>query len=171
MPEVADMRQDETAEREEREQSAPDAGEPGSTRDGAARLSRVDAGDGARLEQTDQTGQAGMDASRAAPLPDERWEARHPVASVRRDRWVRETVTLGLTGETYRLESRIARPRRFGRLPRWASALILALVVMLSTLACVAALQAERFGRDLLRPPAVTAPAGTPHASPSVPKK
>lgn len=165
MPEVADMRQDETAEREEREQSALDAGEPGPTGDGAARMSRADA------EASAPLGQAGTDTSHGAPLHDERWEARHPLASVRRDRWVRETVTLGLTGETYRLESRIARPRRFGRLPRWASALILALVVMLSTLACVAALQAERFGRDLLRPPAVTAPAGTPHASPSVPKK
>lgn len=165
MPEVADMRHDETAEREEQGQSAPDAGEPGLTRDDTARLSQADAGESAPL------GQAGMDASHAAPLPDERWEARRPAASVRRDRWVSETVTLGLTGETYRLESRIARPRRFGRLPRWASVLVLALVVMLSTLACVAALQAERFGRDLLQPPASTAPAGTPHASPSVPKK
>ena len=165
MPEVADVQHDETAEREEREQSAPDVSEPGPTRDGAARLSRADAAESAPLDQ------AGMDASRAAPLPDERWEARHPVASVKRDRWVRETVTLGLTGETYRVESRIARPRRFGRLPRWASALILAFVVMLSTLACVAVLQAERFGRDLLQPPAATAPAGTPHTTPSVPHK
>lgn len=168
MPEVADMRQDETAEREEQAQSALDAGEPGPTGEGAARVSRSDAGESAPLDQTDQTG---MDANRAAPLPDEHAEVRHPVASVGRDRWVRETVTLGLTGETYRLESRIARPRRFGRLPLWASALILAFVVMFSTLACVAVLQAERFGRDLLQPPAATAPAGTPHTTPSTPHK
>lgn len=165
MPEVADVQHDETAEREEREQSALGAGEPELTRDSSAHLGQTDAGESAPLDQ------AGMDASRAAPLPDEHWEVRHPVASVRRDRWVRETVTLGLTGETYRLESRIARPRRFGRLPRWASALILVFVVMLSTLACVAVLQAERFGRDLLRPPAATAPAGTPHTTPSIPHK
>jgi hypothetical protein len=165
MPEVADVQHDETAEREEREQSALGAGEPGPTPDSAARLGQVDAEESAPLDQAE------MGASHAAPLAEERWEARHPVASIGRDRWVRETVTLGLTGETYRLESRIARPRRFGRLPLWASALILAFVVMLSTLACVAVLQAERFGRDLLQPPAATAPAGTPHTTPSVPKK
>lgn len=155
MPEVADVQHDETAEREAQEQSAPAASEP-------RPVAPVEESAGAIILPAVEP----PAVERVDPVP-----AGRAAAPIGRDRWVRETVTLGLTGETYRLESRIARPRRFGRLPRWASALVLAFVVILSTLACVAALQAGRLGHDLLQPPAVTAPAGTPHVTPSAPKK